>query len=145
MFNISVTDTAVANLFEQLAAPVKLEGLDYTQAFFIYDNLQRLYARLYPMMMLDFVHQKDYNTFVLLTKMHTHKVAGHTIALPSKKLMPFKPLTLAILAATASPEPWTGIPAKTLSGGLVLSPMYSALREVSKTSLKIDKAKKSYI
>ena len=145
MFNINVTDTAVANLFENLAAPVKVEGLDYTQAQFIFDNLQRLYMRLYPFMMLDFVHQKDYNTFVKLVKTHNHKVVGHKVALPSKKLLPFRPLTRFILAATVTPEPWTGIPAKTFGGGLVLSPMYSALREVAKTSVKIDKKKKEYI
>ena len=145
MANISVTDTAVSTLFEQLAAPAKLVGMDYASNLAIYDNLQRLYNRLYPMMMLDFVHQLDYKVFVKLTKSHTHKVVGYTLAVPSTTLAPFRPLTRYILMATAFPEPWTGIPAKLSMGGMVLSPMFTAMKTVADVSIQIDKTKKTYI
>ena len=145
LFNIETTDTLIATMFENLAAPAKVTGMDYTQPWFIYDNLSRLYARLYPFMMRDFVHQKDYNTFVKLVKSHKHVVVGHKTALPSTQLTPFRPLTLFILAATVTPEPWTGIPAKTLGGGLVLTPMYQTLRTAAKAALTVDKTKKEYL
>jgi len=143
--DINVTNTAIANIFEPLAAPLKLKGVDYTTSAFTFDNIWRLYARLYPLMMLDFVHQKDYNTFVKFVKAHKHKVVAHKIALPSGQLAAFHPLTLMILAATVSPEPWSGLPAKNIPGGLLMNPMYNALRTLSKTTLEIDKKKKEYL
>ena len=139
---VSVTNAVISGVFQPvITGGPMVAGLDYTASLFTWQNIKRLYARLYPLMMMDFVHINDYKVFVSLTKSHKHLAKGAPTTSPITPIKIFRPITKAILAATAFPEPWSGLPAKdTGPYGIVWEMQYAQFRNVAKAALKIDKS-----